>query len=45
MNADGKCQAEMCVSEMNIMDKPEGQGKYSQNQGIYDDEIIDDAAL
>lgn len=45
MNADGKCQAEMCVSEMNIMDKPEGSGKYSQNQGIYDDEIIDDAAL
>ena len=35
----------MCVSEMNIMDKPEAAGKYHQNQGLYDDDILDDAAL
>jgi hypothetical protein len=28
---DGKSDTEMCVSEMNIMDKPEAAGKYHQN--------------
>jgi hypothetical protein len=46
MNTEGKCDAEMCLSEMNIMDKPEGAGKYGQtSQGLYDDDILDDAAL
>lgn len=31
MNGDGKCDAEMCVSEMNIMEKSEQSGKYTQN--------------
>ena len=45
MNSDGKCDAEMCVSEMNIMEKSETSAKHTSNQGIYDDDILDDAAL
>jgi WD40 repeat protein len=45
LNFDGKCLSEDCVAEMNIMSKPEGGARYTSAKGIYDDDILDDAAL
>ena len=44
LTMDGREESHQCLNELSIMDKPLGE-RVNAKGGLYDDDILDDAAL